>query len=313
MKSILNSVVLPLFIIAALFIVLIVHPELEGSRAIASSSLAPVAPTIKSESQIKSEASLYETAIREIGQITQLNLATPEVSKTAQGVLAKQIPNLRLNRSKLVAFGLNDSSFVSAVKARAGDKKSAQQFAMELGNDHSAILKLSGAQSVATRIRSSAEADNLLLTKVAALLKQAAADIKANARAHHAHIKAVARTTSESTHLLAPSTLSSEDTTLLVVAAAIVICPVLGLVIFELAASVAVIVFYVALLTTPFLIVGGTADKVQECEDKARKNCDNCKDDASKLVFPLNIAAADACDAELLFEITVCMATLGLV
>jgi len=58
---------------------------------------------------------------------------------------------------------------------------------------------------------------------------------------------------------------------------------------------------------------GQSVEQTQACEDKAQQRCDRCKADASKLFFPLNIAAADLCDAELLLEVTACLATAGLV
>jgi len=253
MKNAVNLKSFPLLIIAALFVAFVIHPELRLSDLHAAVPFSSTGPTIKSEAQVKSEAAHYDDAILQIKQIANLKLAVPEESKKAQGILDKQIPNLRFNRSKLIAFGLNDPGFVGAAKAKAGDKKSAEQFALELGKDHNSILKLPGAQSVSSSIRSSIEADTALLRRIAQLLKDAAVEIKAKS----GHV--MSRPTSSmpgSKHMSAArvaanpvvitDTLSPEVTTLLVVAAAVVICPPLGVAIFELANVAGVVLFTAA-------------------------------------------------------------------
>ena len=66
-----------------------------------SGSAAPASPDLKVASQVKNEAALYETAMREIGQLANSSLATVGNLKKAIAVLERQIPNLRYNRSKL--------------------------------------------------------------------------------------------------------------------------------------------------------------------------------------------------------------------
>jgi hypothetical protein len=189
------------------------------------------APKLKSESQLRSEAALYDGAIREIERIANLKLAVPEESKKAQAILDKQVPNLRFSRSKLVALGLSDASFASAIKAKAPDKKAADPFAQELARDNKAILKLSGAQSLADRIRKSVAEDTAKLRRIAELLKQAGAEIRA--KKHHAvkanssapdfvggrDVFASARPSSP------PDSVSDTLVTVLVIAVAVIVVP----------------------------------------------------------------------------------------
>src|SRR5712691_8004877 len=83
----------------------------------ASARSAAADVELKSESQLKSEAALYDTAIREIGQLQTMSVATVDDLKKVNTILERQIPNLRFNRSKLATIGLSDSTFINAAKA----------------------------------------------------------------------------------------------------------------------------------------------------------------------------------------------------
>lgn len=150
----------------------------------ASKGSAAVTLTWKTESQLKSEAGLYDTAIREISQIANLKLATPDDAKIAQEILDKHVRNLKFGHSKFVVLGLSDSTFINAAKARTADKQSAEQFGQQLVQDPESVYKLDGASALRDRIKSAAAADRAKLDKVAGLLTQSAAEIKSSA--HHA-------------------------------------------------------------------------------------------------------------------------------
>jgi len=83
MKRIVNSLTFRLCLAAAIYMALVIHPHSNVSPALA----ALQGPTLKSESQLRSEAELYDTAVREISRIADLQLATPEGSKQAQAIL----------------------------------------------------------------------------------------------------------------------------------------------------------------------------------------------------------------------------------
>src|SRR6185369_2905796 len=93
-------------------------------------------------------------------------------------LLAKQIPNLRFNRSKLAQIGLSDSTFAGAVRERTKDSKTTDVFVREVAADPTSIMKLSGASALADRMQRKVDSDVALIRKVADRLKQAAADIK---------------------------------------------------------------------------------------------------------------------------------------
>jgi hypothetical protein len=141
---------------------------------------------LKSQAQLRSEAALYDTAIREIGRVSNMQLSNPNESKAALAILKQQTPNLRFSRSKLITIGLSDSGFANAVTAKAGnDKKSQQQFAAQLAQDRKSIFQVNGAESLRSNIIRSVEADAALLRKVSDQLSQASKAIKASVKNHH--------------------------------------------------------------------------------------------------------------------------------
>lgn len=142
-------------------------------------------PRLKSESQIRSEANLYDTAIREIAKIETMPVATADDFKPIRSILERHVPNLRFNRSKLVSVGLSETTFVNAVKARTSDRTKADEFARELAGDNQSIFRLSGAQSIKDKINQSVKNDISLLRRVSQRLQRAADEIKA--KSHHGY------------------------------------------------------------------------------------------------------------------------------
>lgn len=147
----------------------------------------PIELRVKSDSQIRSEAALYDAAIREISRIETMTLATADDFKPVRSILERHVPNLRFNRSKAVTIGLAESTFVNAAKARTSDRAKADEFARELAADNQAIFRLSGAQSVKDKINQSVKNDMSMLRRVSERMQRAAEEIKAKSPAHHAN------------------------------------------------------------------------------------------------------------------------------
>jgi hypothetical protein len=279
---------------------------------------------------LKSEAALYDTAIREIGGISSMKLANPDESKAAQVILKNQTPNLKFIRSKLISLGLSDSSFGSAVKAKTGnDRKSAQEFAAELAKDRTAILKLNGAQSLKDKMLRTVESDRATLRKIADQLKQAAADIREKAKGHHAVRTTPGVETKPAIEETDAGISPSPDlaavgvVTFLVVVVAVAVFPPLGLAFIDLAANAAALTFGESIAVfAAELIVGlknsagneKQRDEVQACLDRAYATCDKCLAEAATLIVPgtelvtvpLYLAAADLCYGQQLLDLAFC-------
>jgi hypothetical protein len=270
---------------------------------------------LKSESQLKSEASLYDTAIRELGRVSSMKLASPDESKIAIAILKRQVPNLRLLRSKLIVLGLADSTFANAVRTKAGtEKKSQQEFAAELAKDQTSILKLSGADSLKNSILRTIEADTSRMRKVAEQLKQASAEIKTNAKSHHSGAVASAETEAGTSNPVFPR-LSDKDVATLLVVAAVIIFPPLGLALALIAANAVGALVAESFVGTAIVLVGelkgaaGTQkerDAIDACLNKVNDAGDACLTAADHLIFPLNLAAEDACLAAYLIDFAAC-------
>jgi hypothetical protein len=140
---------------------------------------------MRSESQMKTEAGLYDSAMREIERALTIKLETIDDLKAANALLAKQIPNLRFNRSKLAQIGLSDSTFVAAVRERTKDSKTTDAFVREVATDSKAITKLTGALSLSDRMQRKVDGDVALIRKLADRLNQVAADLKAKIKQNH--------------------------------------------------------------------------------------------------------------------------------
>ncbi len=152
----------------------------------ASSATRPVAiADLKTESQLRTEASRYDTAMRAISGISSMKLDTGDDLKKALVILNRERPNLKFFRSKFVVIGLNDTNFVNAARKRVPDKVSAEAFAKELTADPKVAFTVSGANSLKTRLAQSIAADAATLRRAGEKLKEAAAKFK-KPQAHHA-------------------------------------------------------------------------------------------------------------------------------
>lgn len=247
---------------------------------------------LRSESQLRSEASLYQTAINEIGRISTMSLTTVKELAVANAVVEKHVSNLRFARSKLIALGLNDSSFVSAVKAKGRDKEATVQFGTDLVKDRSSIFRVSGGQALGDRMRSSLNADVAKIRQIAAQLKKAAADVKGK-QGHHfsrSGITPSSAIVTEHTMLSMPSVdIDPVLLAVLVIVVAVIVCPPLGLVLLNLAGVATVPVFVAieiagaAQFVASLVENAGTdegRDKVAACQDAVDRKYRRCKDNA---------------------------------
>jgi hypothetical protein len=276
--------------------------------------LAPIVSELKTESQLRTEAGSYDTAIREITRVATIKLSTPDDLKAATAIVSRQGSNLRLIRSKLVIIGLSDSGFVDAGRRRTQDRKAAEAFAGQLAKDPNLVFKLSDGQTLANRMLSAVEAHRTLLRKAAEHLKLAAEAIKA--KTHHAYST---RSTAEPTAIRsaayvaeaggAPVPVESlTDTAIVLTMVLVIACPPLLLVILPVASTalvVAGIAGIIGRLVTNFGTKEGQ-DKVEDCYDQADANGRRCNDAASNLPFPADLVARAACAAKLLLDLATC-------
>ena len=204
---------------------------------------------------------------------------------------------------------------------------------MELAKDRTAILRVNGAQSLKDRMLRSLESDRAMLRKIAEQLKQAATDIRAKAKGHHATRTDPGLKTgsaNEGTDVAASRAPDLSDVAAIVttvVIVAFVIAPPLGvaLVLLSINATAltipAAVVESVAVSAEQLLLLlnagAGTdkqKDEIQACMDRAQAACDKCLSDAAAIVVPgtelvtvpLALAAADLCYAQQILDLLLC-------
>lgn len=246
--------------------------------------------SLRSASQVRTEADSYNTALTEISRISAMKVTTLDQLAQANAIVAKNISKLRYNRSKLAAIGLNESTFINAVKTKAGDTKSAEALATALAKDPAAILKISGAQAVADRIRRSLEADVAKIRQIAAQIKQAASDIKAKTNAHHKSATfGKTRTSPSVEHSLISepqAVVFDHDIPVLVISVAVIAFPVLGLALVTLTGVAPVIALAAADLITRLISNLGTEegrDEVAACQGETDEKYRRCISAAADL------------------------------
>ncbi len=274
-----------------------------------SKTSAALTINLKTESQLKSEAALYDTAIREISRIENLQLTVAQDSKLAEGILEQNVSNLRFARSKLIAVALSASSFVSAVKAKVFDQKSAEQFAQELGQDANAIFKLSGAAAVRDEIRSKAAADAARLQKIVGLLREAEAKERTEA-----HLDPVVVSSIVAVALVAAIAVS------IVITAAVIASLVnLGPALVAVAATVGTVGASAAaarIAAGAAAVVAGVEavassgkEKIAVCQDKADSSYNRCKSRANAEPEPFRTIDREGCYKDWLAAGAYCLLT----
>jgi len=243
---------------------------------------------IKSEAQVRNEAALYDTALREISRVTTMSLDTAENLKRANDIVKKQVPNLKFKRSKLLAMGLSNATFVSAVKAKTADDKSTRAFAEDLLKNPSSITKLNGASALGSRMAQSVDTDNALLQRVSDQLKQASTALKAKLKAHHSpHFETAMRINEPGL-----SSLNEASEWVILVSVALIFSPLLPVMV-PLSAELVVGALFVQAVIN--VVTEDGRDKVAECLKQAQSDFESCDASANALPFGLNIAAEAAC------------------
>jgi hypothetical protein len=143
-------------------------PARVSSERVTTTTLPCPAVDLKSETQLRSEASRYDSAVRVIGGIATMKLATVGDLKKAIDIVNREHPNLRFRFSKLIVLAISDPTFSSAVKARtAAGSQAAEAFLREIQADPKTILRLTGAEPLKTRLQRTDEANAATLRRTA--------------------------------------------------------------------------------------------------------------------------------------------------
>jgi hypothetical protein len=283
-----SSVMLRAGTVMALCSSLLLYPALR-----VSASLATARVEVKSESQFRSEAALFNRALSAVASITTMKLDTGEDLKRALAILDRERPNLKLHRSKLVAASLSDATLIAAVKRRATDARSADSLIKELEADPKNVLKLAGAEALRSRLQQSAETDATTLRRVAQRLKDAgeklqkAAQIRSSTRDDQNELKftRVRFSKAPEPHVTPETTMApGPGTVILIIIATAVVCAVIG---------------YVGGRLTNYLDL---EDDIAECQEGADRIYARClagtENLASGFPFFLKEAATALCYSE---------------
>lgn len=279
---------------------------------------APNDLKLRSESQLRTEANLYQTAINEISRISTKSLTTPKDLDEANAIVDKHISNLRYLRSKLIVQGLADSTFTSAVKLKARESRAAEQFAVDLAKERSSIFTVSGGSSLRDRIRRSFDAETAKVRQIAAQLKQAADAIKANTKEHHLSRSLAASSSLRDVDLSMPALpapdLRGDDIAVLGIVVAVIAFPALGLALAVVAANALGVYVAVSIATAAATLIGrltenaGTdegKDRVKACQEEVDSRYRRCVRAAA--VFGILAGAArTACYADWLLASAAC-------
>jgi hypothetical protein len=258
---------------------------------------------VKSESQFRSEAALFNRALSAVAAITTMKLDTGEDLKRALAILDRERRNLKLHRSKLVAASLSDATLIAAVKKRATDQRSAESLIRELEADPKNVLKLAGADALRLRLQQSAEKDAATLRRVAQRLREVGEKLQKAGQGRAATRAAEPgelRFTRVSFSTEPEPTVSAEakmvpdpGTVVLIIIATAVVCAVIG---------------YVAGRLTNYLDL---EDDIAECQEGAERIYARCLAGTENLPsgFPffLKEAATALCYSEWLGLQALCM------
>ncbi len=263
---------------------------------------------LRSQSELRTQAGLYDTAIREIGRVATMQLETIDDLKTANSIIRKHSHNLRYSRPKLVVMGLADSTFVAALKEKTRDTQSTNAFALELSRDENAILKLNGASALADRITRSVKADATLLRRVSERLKKVSDDVKARIKPHHVVSSEVLSKSLEVENSskskgssVAPMPERGFEAIVLVAVGAVMF-PVLGVAIVGIALG--------AVLVGKLITTIGTdegRDRMAECQNNADAKHSSCVEAGKDLCCGLAVVNEAACTAVFLLESAACL------
>lgn len=270
----------------------------------------PPRVSLKSESQVKSEAGLYDAAIREISRVETMKLTTADDFNRLKALLERHVPNLKFSRSKLVAIALSEAALISAAKTRTSNQASTDEFARELAADSQSIFRLSGGTAAKDKINRSVEADITMLNRVAEKVRRAAAEFKDKSPDHHPILRSITEAPVQRTVLR--TTLTTVMVASLVISAVMIACPPLALAIPVLTAAAIGGFITAAILTGASVLFArvsanvGTEegrDRLGECIEVANRKYDTCVTEN-----PL-VALTGGCLAAWLIDSGICLVT----
>jgi len=304
MKKILKPATFRALIATVVSFSFIIYPRVGTAPTVMAAGI-----DLRSESQVKSEAALYDSAMRTIEQGLTIKLENLDDLKAVNALLAKQIPNLKFNRSKLAEIALSDTTFVGAVGQRVKDSKAADSFASELATDPNTILKVNGASALADRLQRKVETDVALIRRVATRLQQAGADLKAKIKQAHANRLGVEL----STNIIPPAPgapmVRLDGVVFLVVVAAIAF-PGLALALVVLATgplAPAIVAGFLIVKLVENLGTDEGKDKVAACQKAADEKYQSCMKAGADACCGLAIVNAEACLATWMFDSAGCL------
>jgi hypothetical protein len=307
MKKLLNSARFRALIATVVSFSFMIYPRLGTAPPVMAAGI-----DLRSESQVKTEAALYDSAMRTIEQGLTIKLETLDDLKAATALLEKQIPNLKFNRSKLAQIALSDTTFVGAVGDRVKDSKTTDTFASELATDPNTILKLNGASALADRLQTKVETDVSLIRKVANRLQQAGADLKAKIKQAHASRSGVGLSTntiSPAAPSPPPLVVRLDGVVFLLVVAAIAY-PGLAIALAVLATGPLAPAVVAGLLIAKLVENLGTdkgKDKVAKCQEAVDAHYQICFKAGADACCGLAILNAEACLAIWMYDSAGCL------
>jgi hypothetical protein len=235
-----------------------------------------------------------------------MTLKTADDFNRLKALLERHIPNLKFNRSKLVAIALGESSLISAAKARTNNKASTEEFARELAADSQSIFKLSGGASVRDKINRSVKADVTMLGRVSDKIKKAAAEFKEKSPAHHVTLVALPNVQRASVRTAITTVVVAS----LVISAVMIACPPLAIAISILTTAALSGAITASIVAGAVILVGRIAanvgteegrNKVAECIAAVDTKYNDCV-----ATHPL-IAVMGGCLAEWVINATSCL------
>jgi hypothetical protein len=124
---------------------------------------------------LKSDAARYDVAMRTIAGVTSMRLANPQELKAALAIIKEQLKHLKLHRSKLVNFVLNDYTFTTALKEACPNQRAAEALMRELRANPKTVFNLRRVHLLSMRLVESIRADTTMLRRIAQRLREATA------------------------------------------------------------------------------------------------------------------------------------------
>ncbi|MDQ3819297.1 MAG: hypothetical protein M3362_16695 [Acidobacteriota bacterium] len=237
-----------------------------------------------------------------------MKLENPDELKKALAIIGREKPNLQLQRSKLMAMGLEDSTFRDSVKKATPNKETAEALVKELKADPKAVLKLNGAQALATKLEQTARADLATVQRTAERLKavsekfKKSGALKSQERFENLDTKLITvgyRTDNEASGTL--NNYPTPPTQAEIAFAAFEIIVIVVLIAFTIIALVSMFSFLVAAYEA-----SSGDKKAADCLDAAERKLETCDADASRLFPPYNIFASAGCWSRWLLDSAGC-------